>query len=56
VGIRTPASYTVEQYLNDWLETLNAHAETTVTGDPSMSRHLTELTGYLKLNDLKART
>jgi hypothetical protein len=31
-GIRTPASYTVEQCLKDWLETLNTLAQSTLTG------------------------
>ena len=30
-GIRTPANYTVEQCLKDWLETLNTQAESTLT-------------------------
>ena len=39
--IRTPAHYTVEQCLKDWLETLNTQAETTITGYRIMTRHLT---------------
>jgi hypothetical protein len=31
-GIRAPARYTVEQRLNDWLQTLNTQAASTVTG------------------------
>jgi hypothetical protein len=38
-GIRTPAYYTVEQCLKDWLETLNTQAESTLTGYRLMVRH-----------------
>ena len=54
-GVRTPAHYTVEQCLKDWLETLNTQAETTVTGYRIMARHLIELIGNVKLGDLKVR-
>ena len=54
-GIRTPANYTVEQCLKDWLETLNTQAESTVTGYRIMVRHLTELIGNVKLVELKVR-
>ena len=54
-GIRTPAHYTVEQSLKDWLETLNTQAATTVTGYQIMARHLIELIGNVKLADLKVR-
>ena len=54
-GIRTPANYTVEQCLKDWLETLNTQAETTLTGYRIMARHTTELIGKLKLIELKVR-
>jgi integrase len=54
-GIRTPASYTVQQCLKDWLETLNTQAETTVTGYRIMTRHLVELIGNVKLTELKVR-
>ncbi len=36
-GIRTPANYTVELCLKDWLGTLNTQAESTVTGTGSRS-------------------
>ena len=36
-GIRTPAIYTVEQCLMDWLQSLNTQAETTVTVTGSWS-------------------
>src|SRR2546423_9691159 len=39
-GIGAPARYTVEQCLNDWLETLSTQAESTVTGYRIMVRHL----------------
>ena len=55
-GVRTPASYTVEQCLMDWLETLNTQAETTVTGYRIMTRHLVELIGNVKLTELKSGT
>ena len=54
-GIRTPANYTVEQCLMDWLETLNTQAQTTVTGYRIMVRHLVELIGTIKLTGLKVR-
>ena len=54
-GVRTPASYTVEQYLKDWLETLNTQAASTLTGYRIMVRHLVELIGNVKLVDLKVR-
>jgi hypothetical protein len=55
-GVRTPANYTVEQCLKDWLETLNTQAESTVTGYRIMTRHLIELIGNVKLVELKVRT
>jgi len=55
VGVRTPATYTVEHCLKDWLETLNTQAEITVTGYRIMARHLTGLIGHVKLADLKVR-
>jgi predicted transcriptional regulator len=54
-GVRTPAHYTVEQCLKDWLETLNTQAESTITGYQIMARHLIELIGNIKLSDLKVR-
>jgi hypothetical protein len=54
-GIRTPAHYTVEHCLNDWLKTLNTQAETTITGYRIMTRHLTALIGNVKMVDLKVR-
>ena len=52
-GVRTPANYTVEQCLKDWLETLNTQAESTVTGYRIMARHLVEMIGNVKLVELK---
>jgi integrase len=54
-GVRTPATYTVEYCLKDWLQTLNTQAEITVTGYRIMARHLTGLIGSVKLADLKVR-
>ena len=54
-GVRTPANYTVEQCLKDWLGTLNTQAATTVTGYQIMARHLIELIGTVKLSELKVR-
>jgi hypothetical protein len=54
-GIRTPANYTVEQCLKDWLETLNTQAQSTLTGYRITVRHLTELIGKTKLAELKVR-
>ena len=54
-GVRTPARYTVEQGLKDWLETLKTQAATTVTGYQIMARHLIELIGNIKLSELKVR-
>ena len=44
-GIRTPANYTVEQCLKDWLETLNTQAGSTVMGYWIMVRHRAGLLG-----------
>ena len=54
-GVPTPARYTVEQCLKDWLETLNTQAGSTVTGYRIMVRHLTGLIGNIKLAELKVR-
>src|SRR6266581_4113381 len=54
-GVRTPANYTGDQCLKDWLETLNTQAETTVTGYRIMVRHLAGLIGTVKLVELKVR-
>ncbi len=54
-GIRTPARYTVEQCLQDWLETLSTQSQSTVTGCQITVRHLTGLIGNVKLADLKVR-
>jgi hypothetical protein len=54
-GIRTPAKYTVDRCLNDWLETLNTQAGSTVTGGRIMAGHLTGLIGKVKLAELKLR-
>jgi hypothetical protein len=54
-GIRTTANYTVEQCLNDWLETLNTQAQSTLTGYRITVRHLIELIGTVKLAELKVR-
>jgi len=54
-GIRTPANYTVEQCLKDWLETLNTQAQSTLTGYQIMVRHLIDLIGKIKLVELKVR-
>jgi hypothetical protein len=54
-GIRTPAIYTVEQCLNDCLETLNTQAESTLTGYRIMVRHLAGLVGNVKFAELKVR-
>jgi hypothetical protein len=56
MGVRTPASYTVEQCLVDWLETLSTQAEITVMGYRIMARHLTGLIGHIKLADLRCET
>lgn len=49
-GVRTPASYTVEQCQKDWLETLNTQAESTVTG----YRIMVEMIGNVKLVEVTA--
>jgi integrase len=54
-GVRTPANYTAEQCLKDWLETLNTQAESTVTGYRIMVGHLAEMIGNVKLVELKVR-
>jgi hypothetical protein len=53
--VRTPANYTVEQCLKDWLETLNTQAESPVRGYRIMVRHLVEMIGNVKLVELKVR-
>ena len=55
-GIRTPAHYTVEQCLKDWLQTLNTQAESTTTGYRIMVSHLIELIGTIKLADSRCGT
>jgi len=54
-GVRTPANFTVEQCLMDWLESLNTQAESTVTGYRIMVRHLVEMIGSVRLVELKVR-
>jgi hypothetical protein len=54
-GIRTPANYTVELYLKDWLETVNTQAKSTLTCYQIMARHLIDLIGNVKLGELKVR-
>jgi hypothetical protein len=54
-GIRTPAHYTVELCLKDWLQTLSTQADSPVTGYRVMVRHLVELIGTIKLVELKER-
>ncbi len=54
-GGLTPAHYTAEQCLKDWLETLNTQADNTLTGYQIMARHLIELIGDIKLSELKVR-
>jgi hypothetical protein len=49
------ARYTVEQCLENWLETLSTQVPTTVTGYQITARHLIELIGNIKLVDLKVR-
>jgi integrase len=46
---------TLEQCLNDWLQTLTTQAESTVIGYRIMVRHLTEQIGKVKLVELKVR-
>jgi integrase len=53
--VLTPASYTAGQCLNDWLETLNTRAGSTLTGYRIVVRHLAGLVGNVKLADLKVR-
>ena len=54
-GIRTPANYTVEQCLKDWLTTLNTQAQSTLTGYRITVRHLIDGIGKIKLVELKVR-
>jgi integrase len=54
-GIRTPANYSVEQCLKDWLETLNTQAQSTLVGYRITVRHLIDLIGKIKLVELKVR-
>ena len=54
-SVRTPAYYTVERCIEDWLESLTTQSSTTLTNYRNAAGHVIELIGSIKLADLKAR-
>lgn len=54
-SVRTPAHYTVQQCIEDWLNSLTTQSPTTLTNYRTAADHVIELTGNIKLADLKAR-
>ena len=54
-NVRTPARYTVQQCIEDWLDSLTTQSGTTLTNYENAAGHVIELIGSIKLADLKAR-
>ena len=54
-SVRTPARYTVQQCIEDWLNSLTTQSPTTLTNYRTAADHVIELIGNIKLADLKAR-
>lgn len=54
-SVRTPAHYTVQQCIEDWLNSLTTQSPTTLTNYRTAADHVIELIGNIKLADLKAR-
>ena len=54
-SVRTPAHYTVQQCIEDWLNSLTTQSPTTLTNYRTAAHHVIELIGNIKLADLKAR-
>ena len=55
-NVRTPARYTVQQCIDDWLASLTTQSRTTLRNYQNAAGHMIELIGSIKLADLKART
>lgn len=54
-NVRTPANYTVQQCIEDWLDSLTTQSPRTLTNYWTAAGYVIELTGSIKLADLKAR-
>lgn len=54
-GVRTPATYTVEQLMLEWLVTLNGKSEKTQKNARAEAQHTINALGQVKLKDLSAR-
>ena len=54
-GIRTPATYTVEQLMQDWLATLSDLSAKTQKNAKADAQHTIDKLGAVKLKDLTAR-
>lgn len=54
-SVRTPAHYTVQECIEDWLNSLGTQSSTTLTNYRTAAGHVIELIGSIKLTDLKAR-
>jgi integrase len=54
-SVRTPAHYTIQQCIEDWLDSLSTQSPATLTNYRNAAGHVIELIGSIKLADLKAR-
>ena len=54
-GVRTPATYTVEQLMLEWLVSLNGKSEKTQKNARAEAQHTINALGQVKLKDLSAR-
>ena len=54
-SVRTPAHYTVQQCIEDWLDSLSTQSPTTLTNYRNAAGHVVEQIGNIKLAELKAR-
>ena len=54
-NVRTPARYTVQQCIEDWLASLTTQSRTTLRNYQNAAGHVIDLIGSIKLADLKAR-
>ena len=54
-NVRTPARYTVQQCIEDWMASLTTQSRTTLRNYQNAAGHMIELIGSIKLADLKAR-
>lgn len=53
-GVRTPANYTIEQCIEDWLASLTSQSEKTRENYRMMAAHIIRLLGRKKIAELKA--